>query len=168
MDDCLDLHHKCDLDVLQAWMKVLNRDKWWLEAGTKTKLRTFIQVFDRKDPRGLIKCNLSRNHCSLISHLKCRVLPLKLEVGRFNNTKIEKRLCTCCTKGAIESEMHFVNDCSAYSEERKVMHATVKEFVDTKKLKDEKRLKALLKNVVKITARYIEQMFDKQKALTYE
>ncbi len=119
MDDCLELHSKCDFDVPQACMKVLNRDNWWLEAGTKTKLRTFVQFVCRIDPQGLSKCNLCRNHPSLISRLKCGVLPLKLEVGRFNNAKIETRLCACCTEGVIETEAHFVNDCTAFENERK-------------------------------------------------
>ena len=85
MDDCQHLSSKCDLNVLQVRLKVLNQDKWWLDAETKTKLETFIQIYHRSDPQGLMKCNLQRNQRSVVSRLKCGVLPLMLEVGRFKN-----------------------------------------------------------------------------------
>ncbi len=168
MDDSQDFENKCDLDVLQARLKVLNRDKWWLEAGTKTKLETFMEVFDRSDPKGLIKCNLQQNQRSVVARLKCRVLPLMVEVGRFKNTPREKRICPCCTKQAIETEVHFVTVCEGFEDERKAMYAELGSKVDSKNLKGEQLLRELLKNnVIKITAKHLEHMFEVRKGYVY-
>ncbi len=49
------------------------------------------------------------------------------------------------------------------------MHTAGKDFTDTKNIKDETLLGALLENdIVKITAKYLEQMFEKRKTLVYE
>ena len=35
-------------------------------------------------------------------------IPLYVETGRFNNTPLERRLCTCCSLNEIEDEYHFL------------------------------------------------------------
>ena len=78
-----------------------------------------MEVFDGLDPKGLIKCNLQRNQRSVVARLKCRVLPLMLEVGRFKNTRGEKCICPCCTEKDIETELQFVTECKGFEQERK-------------------------------------------------
>ena len=169
MDDCMNLCNACDLDVFHARAKVLNRDKWWLEAGTKTKLDTFRQIFDRKDPQGLIKCNLSRNQRSVVTRLKCGVLPLMVEVGRFKNTPREKRTCPCCTDKPVETEVHFVTECDAFEQERNDWFAELAGKVDTVNLKGERLLREVLSNeVIKVSARHLEHMFEVRKNMIYE
>ena len=55
MSDCSALGEKCDLDVLQTRLLHINRDKWWLDAGGKTKLRTFVVVYHRNELKCLVK-----------------------------------------------------------------------------------------------------------------
>ncbi len=97
----------CDLDVAEARLKRINRDKWWLEAHSKPKLRTFIRVHDLSQTQVIVKKNLSRSQRSLITKLKCGVMPLALETGRFNDTDEEDRVCVICNTNAVESEIHF-------------------------------------------------------------
>ena len=66
---------KVDLDVLIARLHKLNRNKWLLEAATKTKLRTFIEIYNPDNPKAIVKANLPRNQRSLISKLKVGILP---------------------------------------------------------------------------------------------
>ncbi len=168
MNDCMNLTNTCDLDVFYARITVLNRDKWWLEAGTKTKLETFMQIFDRKDPQGLIKCNLKRNQRSIVTCLKCGVLPLMVEVGCFKNMPRELRTCPCCTKKPIETEVHFVTECNAFKKECKAWFAELAGKADTK-LKGERLLREVLRNdILKISARHLEHMFEVRKGLIYD
>ena len=46
-----------DLDACYSRLKQLNRQRWLLEATTKPKLRTFLEVNDECEIRSLVKCN---------------------------------------------------------------------------------------------------------------
>ena len=111
MSDSNGIECKSDLDVLQARLKVLNRDKWWVEACSKPKLDTFVQIHDRTEIRGIVKHNLSRPYRSIVSKFKSGVLPLMIEMGRYTDTKREQRICKRCNSNITESEEHFLLDC---------------------------------------------------------
>ena len=44
---------------------------------------------------------------------------LDIEVGRYNNTPRENRLCKLCSQNVVESEYHFLLCCSLYSSLRR-------------------------------------------------
>ncbi len=69
-----DLQHSCDLDVLSARLEKLNHDKWRLDARGKTKLHTFVRIYDISVTQAIVKRNLSRPQRSILSKLKCGVL----------------------------------------------------------------------------------------------
>ena len=39
--------HFVDIDALSSRLKVLNRNKWFINAQTKPKLETFLEVVDK-------------------------------------------------------------------------------------------------------------------------
>ena len=51
---------------------------------------------------------------SLIAKLRCDILQLNVELGCFNQTRLEDCLCKICGKGFVEDEIHFVCVCSKY------------------------------------------------------
>ena len=55
---------------------------------------------------------------SLIAKLRCGIFQLNVELGRFNQTSLEDRLCKICEEGFVEDEIHFVCVCSKYQTER--------------------------------------------------
>ena len=122
---------------LEARLKVLNRDRLWLEASTKSKLRTFIQIFDRTKRQDLVKANITRNQQSLIARLKAGVLSLALETGRLKNLDIEDRVCLCCNSGVTEDECHLLTTCEALDAERKAWYRELGIASDTKEEKIE-------------------------------
>ena len=46
--ECMGISNICVLNVLQARLLRQKCDLWWLGATTKLKLRTFLQIYDRK------------------------------------------------------------------------------------------------------------------------
>ena len=70
-----------DLDVLGSRLLRLNKNKWLLEVETKTKLRTFLKIYDAEEPKTLVKANLTHRQWSLTAKLKIGILPLELEIG---------------------------------------------------------------------------------------
>ena len=59
---------------------------------------------------------------SLIAKFRCGILQLNVELGRFNQTRLEDRLCKICEEGFVEDEIHFVCVCSKYrTKKRKLL-----------------------------------------------
>ena len=125
MEECIPLHVHCDLDVLEARLHRLSREKWWVESSSMPKLRTFIEVHDITESKALVLKNLTRNHRSLISKLKCGVLPLGIEIGRHKDVALEDRLCYACDMGFLENEIHMLFSCPAYAEVRQEFEGKV-------------------------------------------
>ena len=67
MSKCFPLDARCDLDVAQARLHKLNREKWWVEASTMTKLENFVKIYEKDKPQYLVKSSLSRTHRSIHS-----------------------------------------------------------------------------------------------------
>ena len=63
----------------------------------------------------MVRANLSRKHRSLIAKLKCGVLPLALETGRFKNVPRVLRTCKVCDKNLFENEYHHLLHCEKLS-----------------------------------------------------
>ena len=81
-----------DLDAARVRMLRLNKNIWRLEATTKTKLRTFLEVHDdSKNAKIIVNSNLSRAQRSLTSKIKLGILPLQIEVGRWKDDPLDTR-----------------------------------------------------------------------------
>ena len=134
----------CDLNVAEARLKRINRDKWWLEAHTKPKLRTFIRVHDISQTQTIVKRNLSRLQRSLITKLKCGVMPLALEIGRYTDKDEEERVCIICNSNAVETETHFLLKYSAVDDVCKIYKNQLKNKNDFENWPDCKVFMSLL------------------------
>ena len=106
--------------------------------------------------------NLSRSLRSYIAQIRCGVLPLHIETGRYRNLHIEERLCKVCDSHAVESEFHFVFDCPAYSKLRLVFYNwIIKTYTNFLGLSLAERLKIMLtdKRVILKRALFIQNCF---------
>lgn len=52
------------------------------------------------------------------------ILQLRIETGRFNQTKVEDRICQLCDTSEIEDEQHFLCSCPLYNEHRQCLFAS--------------------------------------------
>jgi hypothetical protein len=77
------------------------------------KLRTY-RIFKKDCTPDIISRSNRRN----LTRLRCGVLPLHVETGRFNrpSTPLPDRLCQFCDK--IEDELHFLLHCPFYDDLR--------------------------------------------------
>ena len=83
---------------------------------TKAKLRSYaLHKFSFKT-EPYVKKYYARNKRSLFAQLRCGILPLKIETGRFRNAPLAERKCDYCIERNIEDEYHFIFNCSFYSE----------------------------------------------------
>ena len=63
---------------------------------------------------------MNRKCRSYLAQLRCGILPLKIETGRFSTQYMPEidRICTFCENNCIEDEYHFVFDCILYNDLR--------------------------------------------------
>ncbi len=60
------------------------------------------------------------------SLLRCGILLLHIETGRYTNTALENRLSEFCGKNVIEDEKHFICSCSFYNDLRNSLCLKIK------------------------------------------
>ena len=67
--------------------------------------------------------NISRQKRSLLAQLRLGIMPLEIEVGRFRNIPVEKRLYKGCDNNDVENKFHFVCECVRYADLRTVLYS---------------------------------------------
>ena len=109
---------RSSLTFAETKFKTDSVDKWNTDISNQPKLRTYIQIKDEYKCENYVAMNLSRSLRSYIAQIRCGVLPLHIETGRYCNLKVEERLCKVCDSQSVENEFHFIFDCKAYSQLR--------------------------------------------------
>lgn len=104
----LRLREKCKEEMLESVRK-------------KPKLRLFETLRFGISPADHVVAGICKRQRSLITQLRCGMLPIRLETGRYNNEDLEDRVCEICDCGEIEDEVHLLLFCSAYNNERRTM-----------------------------------------------
>ena len=87
---------------------------WHQELLNKPKLRTYVTFKSGLHVEDYLYYVTNRRSRSLLGQFRMGILPLYVETGRFNNTPLERRLCTCCSLNEIEDEYHFLMICPKY------------------------------------------------------
>ena len=82
------------------------------------KLRSYFKFKTTIGPENYILISISKSVRSLLAQLRCRVLPLAIETGRFTRKEISERKCILCNSGAMEDEQHFICNCTLYDDFR--------------------------------------------------
>ena len=108
----------CNLETCKSLLLNLNQEEWRLSLPTKPKLRQYILFKNKYEINPYVKSVRNKYERSLIAKLRCGILQLNIETGRFCQTPLPNRLCTICDLNLIEDEIHFICVCPAYNDER--------------------------------------------------
>ena len=106
---------------------------------------------------------LSKRHRSVMAHFRCGILPVKIEIGRFDNIPVELRLSEMCDLNSIEDETPFLLYCSLYSSLRFVLNEKASQcFPEFPEMTDELKLRILMEHpaLVKATAMYLSDAME--------
>ena len=81
----------------------------WLAAVTqKPKLRFYALFKNLFQAEKYVQISLSSFERSVLAQIRFGILKLRVETGRFNNTKLEDRLCQICNQNEIEDENFWI------------------------------------------------------------
>ena len=112
------------LEISEPILLNIESAKWqlalWNDRGQANgnKLRTYRRFKTSLQSEAYLDYNIPRYERSAFIKLRCGVLPLEIETGRYNGILYENRTCKLCNLNAIESECHFLIDCPLYDDIR--------------------------------------------------
>ena len=97
--------------------------KWEKDLQSQSKLRTYKLYKSEYKAENYVCMNLSKNVRSKLAKLRSSTLPLRIETGRFERLAVSDRLCKFCDviPASVETEYHFLFECSKYNNERAVL-----------------------------------------------
>ena len=158
--DCEDLFHSvtpCNIDHAQSIViDVCDIGDWDVDRYKSQKLRYYNLYKYDKTPEDYLQFDITKYQRSLFEQFIFGSLPLEIEIGRYRDTPLENRLCQVCKNDTIEDEIHFLSECTAYSNARKALFDHAKSLDPLFHLKDTiDRYVYLMSNVQKHVIRFV-------------
>lgn len=112
---------------------------------------------------------ISRRERSIVAQLRCGILPIRIEVGRYKGEKESERICTLCKRKEIENELHFLLHCDNYISERTGLFSKMLEIdCNFTQLNDADKIFTMMHSMSKTTCKYINECFEKRKNVLYK
>ena len=99
----------CDIEFAKVALAQNDSD---IKRYQSVKLRYYNLYKCDNKPAEYTFMNISKNQRPLFAQSRCGILPLEIETGRFKNFRLCERICK------VEDEIHFLCECSNYSNER--------------------------------------------------
>ncbi len=100
--------------------------------------------------------------------MRCGILPLHIETGRYINTALENHLCELCEKNVIENEKHLICSCSFYNDLRNSLYLKINytqpEF---QYMSVSDKFVYMLQNKQHLVAKFYHQAFSKRRQKFY-
>ena len=169
---------KCSVSNITEKIFDNYKENWISKVRQKPKLRTYKQFKLNFGPEKYLYLNLSKHKRSLLAQFRLGILPLNIETGRYKNIidnegnirkqKPEERLCSLCSSGAVEDELHFLFDCNCYALFRETLfkHAISKNsnFMNQTKIS---QIEFLMNRDVNKLCSYILLSWECRKELLY-
>ncbi len=109
------ISHYKDYCIMQnKTLHEIDMNKWKHDLSNQPKLRTYMLFKNEYKCENYVSMILPKSLRSFIAQIRCGVLPLRIETGRFRNLAVGDRICTFCNLNEIESEIHFCFVCPVY------------------------------------------------------
>ena len=158
----------CDLEAFKVKCGNYDTENWLTQVCGKPKLRTYVKFKQDMNTEFYATCLLPKYQRSVFAKLRCGILPLKIETGRYNSTALEERICEFCQIGEVEDELHFVCKCTLYDNLRlSLYNAVILEFENFLNLSDEDKFVFLMQKKQRTTARFCWNAFCLRRQMLF-
>ncbi len=98
-NSCVNVKLMHDHDAFHQWVcSTWNQDIFYVD-----KLRTYVTFKEEYGTEHYGKVVSNRQHIAALSQLRCCVLTLKVEIGKFQDIPVEYKLYTMCEENVIET-----------------------------------------------------------------
>ena len=106
MDNVFHSKEQCDILLVKGRLLEIDVRNWRYEVQNKPKLRTYIQFKSEIDTEEYVLSFLPKGCRSVYAKLRCEILPLRIETGRYDGVALENRSCEFCSENVLEDEYH--------------------------------------------------------------
>ena len=109
--------------------------------------------------------HLTRGQRSVIAKLRLGILPINIELGRYNGIERGLRMCNICNTGEVEDEIHFLLKCVKYEERRNTMYILAGETVTNfMEMNDIEKVHILTShnNLIRKTCKFIKECLEER------
>ena len=142
--------------------------EWKQQIHSKPKLRTYVKFKERLDATDYVRYVTNRYDRSMIAKFRCGILQLHIETGRFNQVKVEDRICSMCDDNMVEDEFHFLCQCDYYSSERKALYEfAISKNASFANLTEEEKFCYLMVECNCKVGKFINKAWQKRKLKLY-
>ncbi len=157
------------LSDAEKHLMTVEAEKWKDNVKDSPKLRTYILFKEEVCEETYL--TLSRPLRSYIAQIRCGILPLRIETGRYGQNPLppDERICQICNEHP-ETEIHFIFQCKGYIRERNVLFNECQNvnsmFLECN---NREQLKMIFKDSILTTklALYIRNAFNIRRELLY-
>ena len=87
------------------------------EVSDKSKLQFYSSIKSEMGVEKYLSAHINKHERSLITQLRCGIIPIQLELGRYSNVSRDQRICKLCNDG-VETETHFIFECKKLEQKR--------------------------------------------------
>ena len=92
----------CNISECKSKMTDIAALEWTQIIQDKPKLRTYVQFKISMIVSDYVKNSTNRYKRSILAKFRSGILQLRIESGRYSNTKVEERLCELCNLNEVE------------------------------------------------------------------
>ena len=159
----------CNLHTIKMKLCTTDAVKWQDDISQKPKLRTYIKFKSSLETEPYVKSYIPKSQRSTFAKIRCGILQLRIESGRYNNINVEDRICELCSLNEIEDEQHFVCSCTLYSVLREELYAKIVETDDDFiQLPQDEKFVYLMKKKQKLLSKFVYEAFTIRCQKIYE
>ena len=162
----------CKIDINEARNLLVEQEKseWLTNIQSVSKLSNYRKFKLEYGAESYIYKIHNRAHRSIFAQLRCGILPLKIETGRYSQIPLEYRVCIFCNINAVEDEIHFLFDCPLYSAIREKFWSNFTDFYPdfVGRTNEEKMSLLMSENLVKKAGEYVYECYSRRNKYLYE
>lgn len=164
LSQCFDELSCIDLEQVLSQLNNKHKENWMSEIENKPKLRTYRIFKYSFEVEPYIYCKVSPSIRSTFAKLRCGILPLEIETGRWKNKPTNERICKLCNQNEIEDECHFLFSCPFYENIRNNMYSELENYCPGfKNLDTNAKLKNIMKDdSIKTVMECVNKMYKKR------
>jgi hypothetical protein len=81
---------------------------WQDSIKIKPKLRTYIIFKTEFETEHYIKYHMSKRNRSLLAQFRLGILPINIEIGRYSNIPLDRRICNIIYVKQITLKMNII------------------------------------------------------------
>ena len=158
------------LSTVKSKLLSQQKSKWEENVLSQDKLRFYRLFKNSFEVENFVKISLTCSQRSLLCQLRYSTLPLRIETGRYNKIPVHERLCQFCNGNYVESENHFLFQCTLYTSFRQDFYQDVNNImVNFHTLNNVNKLQIIFSksSIVRKFAIYLDRCIKQRSSVLY-